>query len=180
MQTLDSPMYEVNQESEYYKKSKARKDLQGRVNEILDEVASALGFDVTEFDYYSSGSFGFKWTTKAYDKFKDQLTKHSDRNGIHTFKKPTAGYKTISKMLKEIDEINKDKNPFALHDIFGINNLKASQWVEDRLFVGVKDAETTEKMLIREGRSKQYPVEPVKAMDYKEYLILVTKQLENL
>ena len=38
-QTLDAPVYEINQESDFYKRSKWRKDQKGRINEILLNIA---------------------------------------------------------------------------------------------------------------------------------------------
>lgn len=179
MQTLNEPMYEINQNSEHYKKAKWRKDQQGRINEIITSVALEYGFDAEALQIYSHACFGFKWHAPDVDKFKEHLTKNSDRNGIHTFKKTSKLFKEISPKLKELTDIDRSVNPFALHDIFGLNNLVASQWIGNRLFVSVKDQAHTEKLLKSEGRSTQYPVEPVKHISYKEYLQLFISATEQ-
>ena len=178
MQTLSEPLYEINQESEYYKKAKWKKDQNKRINEIIDELANELGFDGEEFRFYGSGGFGFEYNSNGYEKFKDQLTKNPDSNGIYTFKKSSKTYKIANPKLIEIDKIQQSVSPFALHDIFGWNNLKASQWIDDRLFIEVKNSEVTVKKIMSESRSKQYPIEPVKEIPYKEYLQLILNFVE--
>ncbi|WP_143804728.1 hypothetical protein [Paraliobacillus ryukyuensis] len=175
MQTLDSPVFELNKESDYYKKIKEVKDSQPIINEILDQVASKLEIDPKEFLYYNAGGFGFEKYTDSYMKYQDKLTKNPDRNGVHTFKRSTNEFKEISSMINEIDKIKKTVNPFALHDIFGFNNLKASQWIGDRFFVGVKSEERT--MGNVEERKNQ-SIEPVKDISYKEYLKLVMEHTD--
>lgn len=178
MKTLNSPLFEVNQESDYYKKVKDRHDKNSRVNEILAEVAKTLEVNLDEFSYYSSSRFGFSKYTAAFDKYKEQLTKNADRNGIHTFKMKTPGLKLIGPMLKEIDEINSSNNPFEIHDIFGWNNLTASHWIEDRLFIEVIDEEITKKLLTSLDRKTRYEVEPIKEISYKEYMSLALEKNE--
>ena len=172
MKTLNEPMYEINQDSEYYKKAKWRKDQQGRVNEIITSVALEYGFEPEALQIYSHSCFGFKWHAPDVDKFREHLTKKSDRDGIHSFKKTSKLFKEISPKLKEITDIDRSVSPFALHEIFGLNNLVASQWIENRLFISVKDQMHTKKLLNSENRSLRYPVEPIKHISYKEYLQL--------
>lgn len=178
MKTLSSPLFEVNQESDYYKKVKDRHDKSSRVNEILAEVAKTLEINLDEFSYYSSSRFGFSKYTAAFDKYQEQLTKNADRHGIHTFKMKTTGLKLVSPMLKEIDEINRSNNPFDIHAIFGLNNLAASHWIEERLFFEVKDEEVTKKLLTSPDRNKRYEIEPIKEVSYKEYMLLALEKNE--
>lgn len=173
MQTLNEPIFEVNQESDFYKKSKERKDKRPRINEILNEIANTVGFDVEEFQYYGCYGFGFSYGSDGYEKFKDQLMKNADRNGVYKFKKTSAVFKEISKKLEEVDKINNIVNPFEIHDIFGINNVTAAQWLGDRYFVEVKHKKTTEIFINKPDRSRQYKVEPIKEVSYKDYLQLV-------
>lgn len=177
MKTLNAPLFELNPESKYYKTIKAIKDSNSRINEILGEIASEFDFELDEFSYYGSRGFGFKYDTESYEKFEAHLTKKPDSNGVHTFKKTTATYKLISPKLVEVDEILSKKDSFALHDIFGFNNLKASQWIKDRYFVEVKSETVTQEALNSSERGKRFEVEPVMEASYKDYLLLITESL---
>lgn len=177
MKTLNAPLFELNPESKYYKTIKIIKDSHSRINEILREIASEFDFKLDEFSYYGSRGFGFKYDTEAYEKFENQLTKKPDRNGIHTFKKTTAIYKLISPKMVEVDKILSKRDPFGLHDIFGFNNLAASQWIKDRYFVEVKSEAITREALNSSDRGKRFEVEPVMEASYKDYLLLITEEL---
>lgn len=182
MQTLQGPVYEIHQESDYYKVVKERKDSNVRVNEILNGIAKEFGFDVAEFFYYGSGGFGFERYSKGFEKFDIHLTKMADRNGIHTFKRNSIPYKKISKLLKEVDEIEGKVDRFALHDIFGFNNLSASQWVGDRYFVGAKSEEVVlERMEARKLKVASKDgvrfIEPIAQISYRDYLLAVAESL---
>lgn len=177
MKTLNAPLFELNPECDYYQTLKTRKDNQPRINEILANIAKEFGFDVKEFSLYGSRKFGFRSDTEAYQKFKEELTKNPDRNGIHTFKSSTKTFKAISPKLVEVDKINNVGSAFILHDIFGWNNLVASQWVDDRLFFEVKSEDNTWRAVNDQDRRKQFEVEPVKEIDYKEYLTLIMNKL---
>lgn len=178
MKTLNSPLYELNQDSEYYKILKEVKDSQPKINEIIREIAELVGFESKEFLYYGSRGFGFYRNSLAYEKFENQLTKNPDGNGVYKFKRTSPTYKIISPKVLEIERIKNKVNPFALHDMLGYNNLVASQWVEDRFFVEVKSEDTTERILNADERRKQYEIEPVKEVSYKEYLELVMSELK--
>lgn len=182
MQTLQGPVYEIHQESDYYKVVKERKDSNVRVNEILGGIAKEFGFDSAEFFYYGSGGFGFERYSKGYEKFEVHLTKNADRNGIHTFKRNSIPYKKISKLLKEVYEIEEKVDPFALRDIFGFNNLSASQWVGDRYFVGAKSEELVlERIEARKSKVATKDgddfIEPIAQISYRDYLLLVAEAL---
>lgn len=173
MQTLDMPLYELNQGSEYYKTIKEIKDSHSFINSIIDEIDKEHGFEKGDFVYYGSSDFGFYINSKSFEKFKDELKKHPDRNGVYRFKRSSKIWKAIHPKMKPIAEIHNKKNPFALHDIFGWNNLKATQWVGDRYFVGVRSTENIESSLGTEARKKMFEVEPVQHIDYKDYLGLI-------
>lgn len=177
MEALSEPLFEINQDSDYYKKIKEVKDARPRINKVLQEIGEELGFDSKEFAYYGSAGFGFYGNSTAFDKFENELTKKPDRNGVYLFKKRTSSYKKISPKLLELEKINRSVSPFALHDIFGLNNLKASQWVGDRYFVEVKSASVTRDKVSSPERIKQYAIEPVKEMEYKQYLLLVVEEI---
>lgn len=171
-QTLDAPLFEINQESDFYKRSKERREKQTRINEILDDIAKLIGCDVKEFNYYGSRSFGFMYDSEGFHKYREELTKNSDRNGVYTFKKSSKTFKLVSPMMEEIDAIRNIVSPFELMHIVGFNNAKASQWVDGRLFVGVKDIEVSRREITKLGRMAQYPVEPLKPVEYRDYLAL--------
>lgn len=179
MQTLSEPLFELNPESESYKKFKAKKDAQPRINEIFKSVANEFDYEIKEFAFYGSGGFGFYYGTNGYEKFKDELVKNADKNNVHKFKVSSKTFKQMSPKFVEIDNILHTVSPFALHDIFGLNNLTASQWIGDRFFVEVKNADRTKELLVSDRRKKNFEVEPVKEITYKEYLQLVMNELEN-
>lgn len=176
MKTLSEPVFELSKESKYYKVLKDVKDAQPRVNEIFESVSNKFGFDPKEFRFYNSGRFGFERYSKGFKKFEDQLKKTADRDGIHAFKKASPVFKEAKEELKEIDEITSQLNPFALHEIFGFNNLKAMQWIGERFFVQVKSEEVTRKAM--QETSRNYDSEPVQEITYKEYLQLIMDKME--
>lgn len=161
LSALSEPVFKLNQDSEIYKNIKKRKDRQVEIDKLIDGIANEYGFDAKEFNYYNSNRFGFLEQSEAFEKFKDNLTKNSDRNGVFTFKKNTKCFKEISEMMKGIDEIHNLVSPFALHDVFGLNNVNRSQWIKDGYFVEVKDSK-------RAKLSKS-----ATEVDYKEYLELL-------
>jgi hypothetical protein len=177
MEALSAPLFEVNPESSYYKKIKEIKDARPRINKVLQEIGEELGFDSKEFAYYGSQGFGFYDNSVAYEKFEKELMKNPDKNGVYLFKKRTPSFKKISPKILELEKIHNSVSPFALHDIFGVNNLKAAQWVGERYFVEVKSESITRDKLSSSERIKQYAVEPVKEIEYKQYLLLVVEAI---
>lgn len=179
MQTLSEPLFELNQESEPYKNFKEKKDDQPRINQIFKEVAEEFGFGTKDFGFYGSRGFGFHQYTDSREKFKDELNKNPDSNGIHKFKLSSKTFKKMSPKLLEVENIIHKVSPFELHDVFGFNNLTASQWIGDRFFVEVKNADRTKELLESKDRRKHFEIEPVKEITYKEYLQLVMNELES-
>ncbi|MBM7598189.1 vacuolar-type H+-ATPase catalytic subunit A/Vma1 [Virgibacillus halotolerans] len=179
MEALSEPLFEINQESKYYKTKKEIKDSRPKMHKILKEIANEFEFKLDDFARYGARGFGFYQYTDSYEKYEDKLTKNADRNGVHTFKKATQEYKAISPRLVEIERIENKVNPFTLHDIFGLNNLKASQWLGDRFFVEVKSAEETKKKVSDPKRSIEFEIEPVKEISYKEYLQLLMDRIDD-
>ncbi len=175
--TLNSPMFELNQECKYYKTIKEVKDNWPRINEILKEIAETHGFDSKEFAYYGSRGFGFLEYSDASEKFKSELVKNADRNDVIKVRKTSKLYKSISPKMLEIENIKRQVDPFGLHDIFGMNNLVASQWIDDRYFVEVKDENQTIKEI--NSRKEKGGLEPIMHIDYKDYLLLVTETLKE-
>ncbi|MFY0516437.1 hypothetical protein ACOMCU_01210 [Lysinibacillus sp. UGB7] len=181
MQTLDAPLYEVDQESIFYKHSLEKRDYHEKLSMVIGEIAEAYGFNGNDFRYYGPYKFGFLGSSDAYDLTQEHLVKNEDRNGVYAFRKSSKPYKDISARLLSVPEIN--FNPFEVHDVFGSNNLIASQWVGDRLFYGVKDASQTEDVVAKRAASakehgKTY-VEPVVKIDHKDYLKLIIAALEE-
>lgn len=179
MQTLSEPLFEVNPECDYYKRVKRKKDNEPKVDQIFKDVANEFNYEYKDFAYYGCRGFGFYGGTESYKKFKDDLTKKADRNGIHTFKLTSKLFKEISPKFSEVDDMLKTGSPFDLHDIFGWNNLSASQWIGDRLFVEVKKAERTDELLNSDKRRERFEVEPVMKINYKDYLKLIMKELDK-
>lgn len=157
MQTLDTPIYEVNQDSEWYRKMRKKREDQ---EEFFKKVKSE--YDLGEgFGFYHSEYFGVHYGTKEYDTYKDEVVKNGDK-GFHSFKKRSKLYNPIKKLIEQIEQVS----PFKSHDTFGLNNIAASQWIGDRWFYGVKD----EKHI--KDTSEISPI------DYKDYLKIVMDALE--
>jgi hypothetical protein len=157
MQTLDEPVYEVDQNSEWYQKERKRRD---DIDNFFKEVKEKYGFE-QGFSFYHSGYFGISGGTKDYEVFKDELLRNPDKN-FYPFKKRSKYYKDIQKMIEQIEEIS----PFKSHDVFGLNNVSASQWIGDRWFFGVK-------------QEKQVKGKEVSPIDFKEYLKIVMEHIED-
>lgn len=133
MQTLDAPVYEVKQDSEWYKSEVRRKN---GINNFFNTFKEKYGID-KGFGFYHSEFFGVHAGTEAYEYFKDEVLKNPDSNGFYPFKKRSKFYKEINELLEQIE----DKNPFKSHDVLGMNNTTASQWLGDRWFYGVKNGQ---------------------------------------
>jgi hypothetical protein len=152
MSALDSPVYEVKQDSEWYKSEvKREQDIKNFFEKINSEYFCDNGFS-----FYHSEYFGVNYKSKDYEKYRDEVTKNPNKDGVHTFKKRSKHFKIFKEMIEQIEF----SSPFKRHDVFGLNNLTASQWLGDRWFFGVKH----EKFV------KGEEVEPI---DYKEYLKLL-------
>lgn len=175
MQTLNAPIYEVNSVSKFYKQQFAIRQQEIETSKVIGELATEIGFNADDFLYYGPYGFGFKMSSESYDLFKEHLTKNDDRNGVYRFKKSSKPYKVISKRMESVQSIEKD--PFTPHDVFGINNLRYSQWLDDRLFYEVKDAAMTEQTI--EKRKGGEGIEPLLEIAYREYLELVMARMAS-
>ncbi|MGG0052966.1 hypothetical protein [Bacillus atrophaeus] len=156
MQTLDAPIYEVKQESEWYKSEKKRKE---DINSFFDRFEEKYGIK-EGFSFYHSEYFGVYKGTEAYEVFKDDIVKNPV-NGFYAIKKRSKHFKEIKAMIEQIEKVN----PFNSHDELGLNNMTGRQWIDDRWFFGVKSAQFVK------GDS-------VVAIDYKEYLNIVMDNLD--
>lgn len=159
MQTLDAPVYEVKQDSDWYKKAlKRRSD----IDKFFEIVKEKYGFG-SGFSFYHSEYFGIHSGTKDYETYKDELLKTPDSNNksFYPFKKRSKYFNEIKNLIAQIEEVS----PFKAHDVLGLNNVKASQWIGDRWFYQVKN----------EQHVKGDEVTPI---DYKDYLKVVMNTLE--
>ncbi|MFG3444527.1 hypothetical protein ACGFZ1_07480 [Bacillus velezensis] len=157
MQTLDAPIYEVKQESDWYKSEKKRKE---DINAFFDKFEATYSIK-DGFSFYNSGYFGVRAGTEAYDLFKDEVMKNPTKDGFYAFKKRSKYFTEIGSMLEKIEE----RNPFKGHDVFGRNNITASQWLGDRWFFGVRNEKRVE------GK-EAIPI------DFKDYLKIVMEHLD--
>ncbi|MDW8515095.1 hypothetical protein [Priestia flexa] len=156
MQTLDAPVYEVNPESDWYKSASRRKeDITNFFNKFEEKYGVKEGFS-----FYTSEYFGVYEGTEAYELFKNDILK-KQKDGFYPFKKRSKHFREIKTLIDQIEKVN----PFKTHDVLGLNNISASQWVGDRWFFGVKHKEYV----------KGNEVTPI---DYKEYLKVVMNTLE--
>ncbi|MDA2413316.1 hypothetical protein PDN53_03185 [Bacillus cereus] len=158
MGTLDAPIYEVSKDSDWYKSATKRKE---DINYFFDSFKEKYGTN-KGFVFYHSEYFGVQAGTEAYELFKEEVTKNSKEKDFHPFKKRSKYYKEIKVLLEKIEEIS----PFKSHDVLGLNNISASQWIGDRWFFGVNNKEYV----------KGNEVTPI---DFKDYLKVVMEKLEE-
>jgi hypothetical protein len=157
METLDAPVYEVKKDSEWYlKEKKRRNDISDFFKKTKDKYNLGEGFS-----FYHSEYFGVQTGTKEHELYKDEVSKNPNKNGFHAFKKRSKYFKEIKELLEQVEEIS----PFKSYDVFGLNNLTASQWIGDRWFFGVK----------HELHVKGEEAVPVV---YKDYLNLIISKLD--
>ena len=160
MQTLDAPVYEVRQDSEWYKETVKRDtDINNFFKEINEKYFTDNGFS-----FYHSEYFGISGSSKDYETYKDHLLKNPEKNGMYPFKKRSKYYPIFKEMIEKIDR----GNPFKAHDVLGLNNVAASQWLGDRWFYQVKRAEDVKDTTGAE----------VTPIEYVDYLSLVMTYLE--
>lgn len=158
MNTLDAPIFEVSQDSQWYKDEvKLRKNQKDFFKTINKEYFSDNGFI-----YYHSEHFGIDGNSADYNTYKEELKKNKDKNGVYIFKKKSKYYPIFKEMISNIGE----KDPFKAHDVFGSNNMNYSQWVGNRWFYGVHSPELV----------KSNEVIPV---EYKDYLQVVMDNIQE-
>ena len=179
-QALSEPFFEINPESDYFKKTKAVREAKEKIYTIIDEIAEEYGFDAKDFPHYDSGSCGFLRHTDGLEKFRGEVKKHSDRNGVHVFKQTSKMWKAIKPRMQQIAEYyNAGPSPFALIDIVGLNNSRYTQWIGERMFIQVRDKEKAINYVEDPKRKERYSVEPLMEIPYKLYLELVMETIED-
>lgn len=160
MQTLDAPVYEVNQDSQWYKDKIA--EIEAR-KQFFDKLEDKFGIR-KGFGYYHSEFFGLHEGTEAFEKFKGELLKNPHKNtDLYPFKKRSKYFNEIKEMLDGVERAN----PFYPHDVFGSNNVNASQWIGDRWFYEVKHPEYIKNHV------------EITPIDYKDYLKIVMNHLDK-
>jgi hypothetical protein len=159
MKTLDEHIYEVNQDSDWYKKKDKQFD---DINNFYRIIKEKYGFE-EGFVFYHSEYFGIEYGTPDYEKFKDELLKNSNKDGIHIFKKKSKFNQIMKGLLDEVEEIS----PFKVHDTFGLNNTRGSQWVNGRWFFSIEDPENINQF----GE--------ISSVEFKDYLKVVMDALEK-
>jgi hypothetical protein len=156
LQTLDAPIYEVNKDSEWYKKEKKRRE---DITEFFKKVKSEYGLG-EGFSFYHSKYFGVRAGSKEYEIYKEEVSKNP-KDGFYPFKKRSKHFKVIKELIEQIEEVS----PFKSHDEFGLNNTSASQWIGDRWFFGVK-------------REQDVKGDEVTLINFKDYLAVVMSHLD--
>lgn len=156
MGTLDAPIYEVKQDSDWYKAEIKSKEAKRNFFKILKEKFGA----VEGFAFYHDEYFGVEEGTEAYEVFKDEVSKNPKKHGFHPFKKRSKHYEEIKSLIAAIEIVS----PFKAHDAFGLNNVTAHHWVDGRLFYGVKS-------------DKGIVSEEVAPVSFKDYLQVVMDNL---
>jgi hypothetical protein len=158
MNTLGEPVYEVRQDSQWHQDKKQQyEDIQKFFKTIKEKYGLEEGFGFYHADY-----FGIHSGTKAFDTFKNELVKNPTEDGdFYPFKKRSTYFKEIKELIQQIKWIS----PFKSHDVFGTNNVTASQWIGDRWFFQVKNV-------------KEIKGEEVIPLIYKDYLKIVVDSLD--
>ncbi|WP_143804809.1 hypothetical protein [Paraliobacillus ryukyuensis] len=158
MQTLDSPVFEVKQDSKWYKNTIER---ERKRKEFFKKINSTY-FKDNGFAYYHDEHFGVQGESDDYEAYKDELKKNSDKNGVYIFKKRSKYFDIFSEILKEVE---KNNDPFKRMDVLGMNNAKGSQWLGDRWFFSVKN-------------ESEVVGKEVEKMNYKDYLKVVMEHTD--
>lgn len=154
VEALGSPVYEVKQDSQWYKDEKQRRK---DTKLFFKRIQARFGMN-DGFAFYHSNYFGIHAGTDDFEKFKGELLKNpSEKDDFHPFRKRSKYYKELQEMLSEIKEVY----PFKPHDELGLNNVKSSHWIKDRWFYQVRNKAHVKS----EG--------DVMPVDYNEYLKLV-------
>ncbi|MCM3413552.1 hypothetical protein [Metabacillus litoralis] len=156
MQTLDAPIYEINQDSEWYKSALKRSE---DINKFFMKFEEKYGIK-EGFSFYHSEYFGVYEGTEAHDFFKGEILKNP-KDGFYPFKKRSKYFDEIKSLIEDIEDVS----PFKAHDVLGLNNISGSQWLGDRWFFGVK-------------HKKYIKGDEVTSVDYKEYLKAVMNELD--
>lgn len=157
MQTLDAPVYEVKQDSEWYI-DMVKRDLQ--IKEFFKKINSEY-FRDNGFSFYHSEWFGVQDDSLDYETYKDEVAKKPNKDGVHIFKKRSKYFPIFKELLEHIE----DRNSFKSHDVLGLNNISGSQWVGDRWFFGAK-------------HEKFVKGDEVLPIDYKDYLKIVMDSIK--
>ncbi|APJ11105.1 hypothetical protein [Bacillus safensis] len=148
METLNSPVYEVKRESDWYKEGFIdREDHDKFFNQLENLYGVKKGFV-----YLDSENFGVIPDTESYHYFKKEIVKNKIQ-GFYPIRKKSEYYLKLKTLIEQIRE----RDPSRPHSEFGENNARYSQWLGDRWFYEVKDESLVE------GND----VEPI---EYTEYL----------
>lgn len=100
MQTLDAPVFEVKQSSDWYKKKIKNEDDQIKFFKKFEEVyGSAEGFAFWHSEY-----FGVEPDTECYEIFKNDLCKNP-KDGYYPFKKRSENYKKLKPCLSRLKKL---------------------------------------------------------------------------
>lgn len=160
MDALSAPIFEVRQDCDWFKEVSESRE---RGAAFFREI-NKTHFKDNGFAYYNEEKFGVSRDSKDYEVYQNELKKHPDKNGIHEFKKTSKHYKYFKEKLKGIEH---NVSPFKTHDVFGMNNIRYKQWLDNRWFFEVKDKDLVTNQYALENEIREVP--------YQEYLSLLQK-----
>lgn len=166
MEALSAPIFELRKDCDWYKEKVKRKEKINRAYEIIKERDY---FPSGEFALYNPTTFGIPGNSEDVDTYRSQLLKNADSNGIYRFRKKSQMYKDINELFKGTDI----KDPFKSHDTFGVNNVRFTQWLGDRFFVQVKNADVTRG-------NKTALQNEIREVPYAEYLKVLQEKVSEL
>ena len=114
MRTLNTPLYEVKQDSELYRNGKRRLDsIEEFFNSFKEKYGSTEGFS-----FYTSRDFGVHVDTPCYEIFKDSV-EEGDKPGYYSFREDSEHYQEIRPMIRK----TVDYDGFVLSATFGLFNI---------------------------------------------------------
>lgn len=166
MHALSAPIYEVKQDSDWYKETV---DREKKIKEASEIIKEKNYFPHEGFVLFTSMSFGVRAANSDAELYDDQLLKKADRNGIRMFKKKSPIKKEIQEIFGDIE----GENPFKIYDVFGLNNAKKSQWIGDRWFFQVKNDDVVKK-------NETALENEIREVPYQEYLSLLQKVIAEM
>lgn len=169
MNALNQPVYELLPTSKEYKSRKKLRDDREAMDKILKIISKRSGVDQRDINYYKNGRFGILADARGFKKFRSEIMKSPDKNGVYLFKKTSDIYKQNAAHLQELANYHSQVDPFGLHDVFGLNNFKRSQIIGDRLFVEV----------VSESSVPEKTKDEWKQVPYEEYLEIFTQILKE-
>lgn len=179
MQVLEGDILKVLPESRLYGHMKAVRDTQRNLNILILDVSKK--FDIPEgvLGVLSSTKFGLltsKLSEEDLVRFDKELLKKVESNGLRYFKKQSKMRAELEEALKPFNTYRDSYDDFLPHDMFGLNNVNRSQFLDEVLYVEVDDIEEAMKTL---DSYDEMELDFIAEADYRDYLAKYLDTLED-